>query len=655
MTLEDRQTDIDPEARKNSAAAIVSPVRSVPVPTIPAPGAAVLELPAATIAPPVSSSPTSSGELDRCAIGSLIVGRYLIEKKLGQGGMGAVYLGRDRRLMDRRVVVKVLLGEFVGDEWVIRKFLQEKEALTRANHPGIVGILDAGELPGGKPFLVMEYIDGVTLHDAIPPGGIDLKRAGNLIRQIGSALAAAHSNGIYHRDLKPENIMLQCLSGGEEQVRIIDFGIAKVHNSLVSDHTVAGRFGTYVYMSPEQFRVEEITSASDVYSMGAIAYEAVTGHAPFNPKGFKHLGDMYSAGVKVPPRELRRELPERAQKLILKALAQRPQDRFQNAVEFGDALAQALIVTRTVRARATSWKGVVKRLQVQASPSRARLAQSPSSQPIPPPITLPPATSPQTNPPQENPAQAISPQESSSQVRLRQTLLGKGSLMRVGVPVAVVVVAALAVVMVAILIVQMFASKSKTLQANPTFGVREPAVSSSAPVPATTSRASSLTYWLTVQKISDPRKGQFDSSGEETFDSGDKIQLKVSVPKAGYLYVLNQGTAGNLEMIRPKLGSRGSAKLESDRPAMIGSYQFTGEPGTEHVLMIWSSASIAELEAARDEANANKGRLTEAAGSLVREFLLSANSETQNDTGQRKTVFSGNADLLVKLLKLEHR
>src|SRR5712664_1081665 len=160
MTPENRQTEVDPEARSAAAPPTVSPVRLAPPPTVPPPPSPTPVITSSTLAFP--SQPTAASvELEECAIGSLIVGRYLIEKKLGQGGMGAVYLGRDRRLMDKRVVVKVLLGEFVGDEWVIRKFLQEKEALTRANHPGIVGILDAGELPGGKPFLVMEYIDGV--------------------------------------------------------------------------------------------------------------------------------------------------------------------------------------------------------------------------------------------------------------------------------------------------------------------------------------------------------------------------------------------------------------------------------------------------------------------------------------------------------------
>jgi serine/threonine protein kinase len=677
MTIEDRQTDIDPEARKNSTAAIGNAVRSVPAPTIPSPAPAISEVTAPAIAFSVGSLPVSGGELDQCAIGSVIVGRYLIEKKLGQGGMGVVYLGRDRRLMDKRVVVKILLGEFVGNEWTIRKFLQEKEALTRANHPGIVGILDAGELPGGQPFLVMEYIDGVTLHDAITPGGVDLKRAGNLIRQIGSALAAAHSNGIYHRDLKPENIMLQCLSGGEEQVRIIDFGIAKVHNSLVSEHTVAGRFGTYVYMSPEQFRVEEITVASDVYSMGAIAYEVVTGHAPFNPKSFKHLGDMYSAGVQVPPRELRRELPERAQKLILKALSQRPQDRFQNAVEFGDALAQALIENRKVRERTVSWKGVLKRRQVRASSPRDSPGQATSSktsrlQESSPEATLGPASSVDATVPLAISDQAALRQASSGratvrQPSLRQLSFGQGSLRRVGLPVAVVVVAALAVVSLAGLIAPVIWGGPKKPDNKGSFESPMAAIPGAANTALPVVPRNSLTYYLTVQKGSGGQNNEgVESSAAETFESGDRFRLNVLAAKPGYLYVLNEGEAANgtksLTMIypTPKVDEN-SQKLEGGQQVQTDWNQFGGKPGIEQFWIIWSVEPLEQFEAARDAAFRvrNRGRISDAVVvNRVREFLTASEkseSEPGTDNANNRTVIRGNANLLVKLLELNHR
>lgn len=214
-------------------------------------------------------------------IGTIIGDRFVVERELGHGGVGAVYLARDRKLHDKRVVVKVLLDRSFHDEWVTLKFQQEREALSRVDHPGIVGILDAGELPDGKPYIVMQYIDGVTLREALEerPEGMDLTRAASILKQCGLALTAVHEKKIFHRDLKPENIMLQRLGRGEEQVKIVDFGVAKVRESALAPSTVTGgpTAGTIVYMSPEQLRGEKVTAASDIYALGIIAYEMVTG------------------------------------------------------------------------------------------------------------------------------------------------------------------------------------------------------------------------------------------------------------------------------------------------------------------------------------------------------------------------------------------
>src|SRR3954447_16068484 len=127
--------------------------------------------------------------------------RYEIERPLGRGGMSAVYLAKDRQLLSKRVVVKVLLEEMDEDAWVRQKFLQEMEALARIDHPGVVGVLDTGQTPDGKQFLVMQYVEGQTLRGVIQPGGIPLAKAASLIRQIAQALGAAHDVGVWHRDL----------------------------------------------------------------------------------------------------------------------------------------------------------------------------------------------------------------------------------------------------------------------------------------------------------------------------------------------------------------------------------------------------------------------------------------------------------------------
>src|SRR5437660_890767 len=279
--------------------------------------------------------------------GTTLDGRYLIERELGHGGVGAVYLARDHKLHNKPVVVKVLLEESLKNSWIAQKFRQEKEALARIDHPGVIGILDDGELPDGAPYIVMQYVDGISLREAIKaqPEGIDLERAASIIKQAGAALSAVHERKIYHRDLKPENIMLQRLGRGEEQVKILDFGVAKVKESLIAPSTVtgAGTAGTIVYMSPEQLRGEKVTAASDIYSLGAIAYEMVTGRRPFNPDTIAHLAEMQRQGVRAKPTDLRPRLPEEAERLLLTALSFEPAARQQNAADFGDALASALL------------------------------------------------------------------------------------------------------------------------------------------------------------------------------------------------------------------------------------------------------------------------------------------------------------------------
>jgi len=588
MAFENGQTEVDPEA----VAASVSPQVNLS----PAEPLGTLPLPATS---PYSDSVVFETDY---FIGSLLVGRYFIEKKLGQGGMGAVYLGRDRRLMDKPVVVKILRGEFATNDWVITKFLQEKEALSRAHHPGIVGILDAGELSGGEPFIVMEFIDGITLEEAIVPQGLPLQRIAYLIKQMGTALAAAHDKGIFHRDLKPANIMLQPLAGAGEQVRIIDFGIAKVHDSLVSNQTIAGRFGTYLYMSPEQFRVEQVTAASDIYAMGAIAYEMITGRPPFDPKEFVNLGDMYKAGVKVLPRTLRPDLPEPAQKLALKALALRPQDRFQSASEFGEALAEALVRTQR-RSIPPVWQGLGQRL--------------------------------------------------GSKIRFSQF----------SVPIAIIAGVMLAVVLAAGLAAKAF-WPSAFGRENKRSPERHDPIPTNTVTPVAATADNSLTYWLTIQKAKNRSNNIFESSGGETFESGDAFQLNVLADKPGYLYVLNEGATAagemNFTMIYPTpLTGNGLAQLESGRTIQTGKNRFGGRAGREQFWIVWSEAPIAQLEVARDKAFKNEGRLTDKAlANGVREYFAShydSLAPLHEETINHRTVVKGTTNYLVKLLELEHR
>jgi serine/threonine protein kinase len=269
--------------------------------------------------------------------------RYRIERELGRGGFGIVYLARDELLHSRPVVVKVLRERSPGQsEWFSKKFREEREALARLDHPGIVGVLDSGEMPDGKPFLVMQFVDGVTLRSVLRNGPLPLERTAQIVRRIAQALNAAHDRGVYHRDLKPENIMLQDLGDGEELVKIIDFGIATVKESQAGATTgQTGTAGSGPYMAPEQL-LGRPSAASDIYALGVIAYELVTGDLPFHAGTLVELYQAQEEGIKVKPVELRPDLPLAAQEAILKALAFGANDRYAHARDFGEQFARAL-------------------------------------------------------------------------------------------------------------------------------------------------------------------------------------------------------------------------------------------------------------------------------------------------------------------------
>lgn len=277
-------------------------------------------------------------------VGTTIDERYLIERELGQGGMSQVYVAHDLKLKRQAVVIKILSEALVHDSYARQKSEQEVEALLRIDHPGVVRVLDVGKLSDERPYIVMPYVDGETLRSQIPAEGMNLNRVASILKQIGAALEHVHEKGIFHRDLKPENIMIK---RDTDSVVLLDFGIAKVKDSVVAPSTAHGAsVGTLLYMSPEQLRGEDVTAASDIYSMSLIAYELVTGRRPFNPTSASQLLEMQRAGARVKPIHLRENLPARAQAIILRALSFDPKARYMNAREFGSELAQALLEPR---------------------------------------------------------------------------------------------------------------------------------------------------------------------------------------------------------------------------------------------------------------------------------------------------------------------
>ena len=288
-----------------------------------------------------------SGVLDREIVsstedrwnGETLKSRYRVGRFLARGGVGAVYLAHDEQIAGRAVVVKFLEHR---DAWLRSKFRAEMEALARIEHHGVVGILDAGETNDGVLYLVIEYIDGVTLRSEIQKAPLDIPRAARLIRQIASAVSAAHEKGVLHRDLKPENIMLEHAAEPGETVRLIDFGIASLDRSSEGTLTQTTRFaGTTSYMAPEQLKGHP-EPASDVYAIGVIAWETVTGLRPFVAASPVELYELQRAGVRADLRRAGTAIPPSAVRAILKQLSFRPQDRSASALEAGEQIALAL-------------------------------------------------------------------------------------------------------------------------------------------------------------------------------------------------------------------------------------------------------------------------------------------------------------------------
>jgi tRNA A-37 threonylcarbamoyl transferase component Bud32 len=545
-------------------------------------------------------SVTPSGQLS--LVGMTLVGRYLITKELGRGGIGAAYLAHDKRLLSKPVVIKVLLEESLQNEWVVNKFRQEIEALSLLDDPGIVGITDAGDLPDGKPFLVMQYVDGVTLTSLIVSEGMSLSQTGRIVQQVGRALSAAHEKGIIHRDLKPDNIMLRKAETGEEQVKIIDFGIAKVTNSVVAPSTSSGRTaGTLAYMSPEQLLAKTVTPESDTYALAAISYELLTGRRPFNPDSIFELLEMHREGVRVNPQDLRPSLPAAAQAAIMRSLSFDPSLRHRRSRDFGNDLAIAL-------ASDVGFHAV--------------------------------------------PTKKYKPHGKRS-VKGAQVIL-------IAIPFAIV--ALLGVVLVAAIIGSWL--WSTRVRQDPLAKSADTSDGRSTAAPARTlayflevqkyrngkpyEKSFTLPGEINFEKdyrvrmfFSGPQQGHLYLLNEGPSQGRDLPEYVVLFPDA-----------------------KGSSLLESNQrveipPHSEESIRFDSEIGTEKVWMVWSAGPIDKLEQAKKLVNPKDRGVIKTAetASAVRDYLMkfsSSHPEVKKDEDAMRTTVTTNGDVLVYSLKLQH-
>ena len=280
------------------------------------------------------------------APGTLLADRYRIQRALGEGGMGAVYLA-EHVLMRKDVAVKVLHADLQDAEEVMARFEREAIAAAHIAHPNVAQATDFGRLPDGSCFLVLEYIDGTSLRKEIGKGALDPARAVRIARGILSGVGAAHAKGIVHRDLKPENVMLVPHDGEPDFVKVLDFGIAKVdptaevgaRSSKGKPLTKAGTiFGTPDYMSPEQALGDPVDLRADLYAIGVMLFEMLTGERPFKGGLVTILSQRVVNDAPQLPEALLARLPPRMSEVVARLLARMPAARFSSAGEVLAAL-----------------------------------------------------------------------------------------------------------------------------------------------------------------------------------------------------------------------------------------------------------------------------------------------------------------------------
>lgn len=536
----------------------------------------------------------------------LLDDRFRIIREIARGGIGIAYLASDSQAQDRLVVVKALLEQPDPryKSWVERHFREEVKALGRIDHPGIVKLVTSGELPDGRPYIAMEFVEGSTLRSHIEPevGLGDPIRIANFIRKLGQAISAAHDAGVYHRDLKPENIMLCAPQqvDGEEEIKVIDFGISIVKDALDAKTRSTLPAGSVRYMSPEQLS-GKVTRLSDIYAFGLIAYEVITGRLPFNPdeatllRSAQRLLEMQAAGVRVRPRDLRPSIPNSADEAILKALSYDPAKRFQRADEFGEQLAVAL-----------------------------------------------------------------TPRETNPDVHAETIHQQTGVAVRTTTRMALVIFAVTALVASLVSFGWWYFKSNK---AGAGLGVAGPAASGESQ-----NKVRSLGYWGLLQPYRSGRpagpatKLAGGIAGETFYNSGDAIQFFVTSSHDGHLYLINRESSGRYNLIfpSPEANSK-SSELKANAVVSTSECQFDARAGTETVWIVWSAREIEELETSiRRWANASdQGEIREDATTQFINRLLqqgsSARPQVEPDVANERINLRSEGDVIVHSLKLIHR
>ncbi|MGD0273037.1 MAG: Stk1 family PASTA domain-containing Ser/Thr kinase [Gaiellaceae bacterium] len=318
-------------------------------------------------------------------IGALFDGRYKVLKKLGSGGMATVYLAEDQEL-GRRVAIKILNAKHASDEQFVERFRREASSAAGLSHPNIVQIYDRGKAEGTY-YIAMEVSEGRTLKELIiDRGPSPIPVAVNYGRQILAALRFAHRNGVVHRDIKPHNVLVD----DEGRVKVTDFGIARAGASEMTE--VGSIIGTAQYLSPEQARGAPVDARSDLYSVGVVLYELLTGEAPYNGETPVEIAMKHLSAIPEPPSVKRPEVPPELDAVVLRALAKNPDDRYQSVEEMDadlNAISKGMEISETTTDAATtvlagaglSAPTMISRAPTRVVPPRAEAPIPPSTPP----------------------------------------------------------------------------------------------------------------------------------------------------------------------------------------------------------------------------------------------------------------------------------
>ncbi len=557
-----------------------------------------------------------------------VFGHYRIQSHIGAGGMGEVYLAKDEKL-GRKVALKLLPNEFADDRDRLRRFMTEAKSASATDHPNIVTIHEIGE-SDGTHYIAQEYVEGETLRHRIGQGPIPLLDALGIAYQTANALAAAHNAGIVHRDIKPENIMVR----HDGFVKVLDFGLAGMNQTeAMAEHlsnaptlpqqTAPGMIlGTVNYMSPEQTRGQKLDARSDLWSLGVVLYEMLTGQRPFHGESMPDIFVAILERQPIPLAELLDNAPAQLQQILDKLLAKNREQRYQSSSQLAAEL-----------------KRFHHRLELDAERNDSEVSESATlfiKQPVQtaePRFVESPATQEQSRPIEPLPAH---------NEPVTKELAAVARLSRA------------TVVVVVFLFVAVIATASWML-----FQQKAPSTTEQLP-------ERSFHYWLTVQMMRDgkPYREEFQSAGKERYESGSKFRFNFVSPQSGYLYLINEGPAKNgisFWLLFPMPSVNGaSAKIEPNQTMTSGWLTFNENTGDEKIWVLWSAERISELEALKAVVlnPTEQGEIRNPAQRDTMRRLLTtlgqSKSEAQEDRVNLQTEIKGRGDALIRLVELNH-